>query len=395
MNVLGLFAGIGGLELGIRLAVPGSRAVCYVERDAYAAATLVARMEEQALDPAPIWDDVTTFDGRPWRRVVDCIAGGFPCQDLSVAGKGAGLDGARSGLWSEYARIVREVGPRYVFVENVAALATRGLDRVLGDLASLGFDAEWDVLSAGGVGAPHRRQRLFLLAERVPDAERDAVWLEPERGRGASPSTDEGHAQSRNVGVPMAHARCVRLEGREPIREAREAAQNERCCSELGDSEVELLEGHGSIDCSSIWDAGLPDGADQEDMGDADGARRPQAGSGHELDSGQQSESRQRELGDADRGRFGWPPGPGDTEGWRDYLAAGGPLPALRRGVDGSAEGLEYRADRLRCLGNGVVPQVAARAWVELRQRLDRRVPERKQGDSNKNPCAPINMGVR
>ena len=95
---------------------------------------------------------------------VDIICGGFPCQDISVAGKGAGIEGSRSGLWSEYARIISEVRPRYVIVENVAALLGRGLERVLGDLAALGFDAEWHCIPASAVGAPHRRDRVWIVA---------------------------------------------------------------------------------------------------------------------------------------------------------------------------------------------------------------------------------------
>jgi DNA (cytosine-5)-methyltransferase 1 len=95
---------------------------------------------------------------------IDVICGGFPCQDISVAGKGAGIGGERSGLWSEYARIIGEVRPRYVIVENVAALLGRGLERVLGDLAALGFDAEWHCIPASAVGAPHRRDRLWIVA---------------------------------------------------------------------------------------------------------------------------------------------------------------------------------------------------------------------------------------
>ena len=179
MNGLALFAGAGGLELGLRLAIgPDFRTFCFVEREAYAAATLVARMEEGRLDSAPIWSDVSTFDGKPWRGVVDIVSGGFPCQDISNAGKRAGIDGERSGLWSEYARVVGEVRPRYVFVENVAALVVRGIERVLADLAALGFDAEWGVFRASDVGAPHLRERLFLLAHARRKREHG---LQPER----------------------------------------------------------------------------------------------------------------------------------------------------------------------------------------------------------------------
>ena len=163
MNELALFAGAGGGILGGHLL--GWRTVCAVEWDAYAASVLCARQNDGLLAPFPIWDDVRTFDGRPWRGRVDVVSGGFPCQDISTAGKGAGIDGERSGMWAHMARIVREVGPRFVFVENSPALTFRGLDRVLGDLATLGYNAKWGVLSAAGAGAPHLRERIWIVAD--------------------------------------------------------------------------------------------------------------------------------------------------------------------------------------------------------------------------------------
>ena len=139
LNELALFAGAGGGILGGHLL--GWRTVCAVECNAYAASVLVARQNDGTLAPFPIWDDVCTFDGRPWRGRVDVLSGGFPCQDISSAGQGAGIDGARSGLWAEMARIIGEVRPRFVLVENSPMLTSRGLGRVLGDLAALGYDA--------------------------------------------------------------------------------------------------------------------------------------------------------------------------------------------------------------------------------------------------------------
>jgi len=110
-----------------------------------------------------MWDYVRTFDGRPWRGIVDVVSGGFPCQDISIAGKGAGLDGERSGLWKEMARIVLEVQPRYVLVENSPMLVSRGLATVLADLAAMGFDARWGVVGASDVGAPHERKRMWVV----------------------------------------------------------------------------------------------------------------------------------------------------------------------------------------------------------------------------------------
>ena len=162
MNELALFAGAGGGILGGQLL--GWRTVCAVERDAYAAAILAQRQNDGLLDLFPIWSDITTFDGRPWRSIVDIVSGGFPCQEISVAGSGEGIDGARSGLWNEQKRVVREVRPLIVWVENSPALTLRGLGRVLGDLAEMGYDAEWGVLGASDVGAPHKRERIWILA---------------------------------------------------------------------------------------------------------------------------------------------------------------------------------------------------------------------------------------
>jgi DNA (cytosine-5)-methyltransferase 1 len=162
LNELALFAGAGGGILGGKLL--GWTTVCAVEYNAYARSVLLARQNDGTLAPFPIWDDVRTFDGKPWRGIVDVVSGGFPCQDISAAGKGAGIDGERSGLWGEMARIIREVQPRFVFVENSPILTSRGLGRVLGDLAEMGFDAEWGVVSAADTGAPHIRERIWIVA---------------------------------------------------------------------------------------------------------------------------------------------------------------------------------------------------------------------------------------
>ena len=162
MNGLALCAGVGGLELGIGLAEPGYRTVCYVEREAYAAATLVARMADGCLAPAPVWDDLATFDGRPWRGKVQVVTAGFPCQPFSAAGKRQGIRDER-WLWPLIERILREVQPQVVFLENVPQIRNQALAIVLGSLAALGLDAEWDVFSAAASGASHRRRRVFML----------------------------------------------------------------------------------------------------------------------------------------------------------------------------------------------------------------------------------------
>ncbi|MCK4792182.1 MAG: DNA cytosine methyltransferase [Desulfobacteraceae bacterium] len=162
MHELALFSGAAGGILGGKLC--GWRTVCAVEIDEYARSVLLARQNDGILEPFPIWDDVRTFDGRPWRGLIDVVSGGFPCQDISCAGGGAGITGKRSGLWTEMARIIREVRPRYVLVENSPLLVGRGLAMVLGNFAQMGLDAQWCRISAAECGAPHRRDRLWIVA---------------------------------------------------------------------------------------------------------------------------------------------------------------------------------------------------------------------------------------
>ena len=163
-NGMALCAGAGGLELALRIALGDDyRCVVYVEREAYAATTLVARMADAAVDTAPVWDDITTFDGKPWRGVVDLVSAGFSCQPWSSAGKRLGIEDER-WLWPDIDRVVREVGPEWVFLENVPGLVHGGIEHVLGSLAAQGFNAEWDCVSASEVGATQLRQRLYLLA---------------------------------------------------------------------------------------------------------------------------------------------------------------------------------------------------------------------------------------
>jgi DNA (cytosine-5)-methyltransferase 1 len=162
MNELALFAGGGGGILGGKLL--GWRTVCAVEWEKYPASILLARQNEGLLPPFPIWDDVQTFDGKPWRGIVDVVSGGFPCQDISSAGKGEGIEGERSSMWKHMARIIGEAKPTYAWIENSAMLVKRGLGTVLKDLAEMGYNAEWGVFSAGAVGANHERQRIWILA---------------------------------------------------------------------------------------------------------------------------------------------------------------------------------------------------------------------------------------
>lgn len=160
-KVLDLFSGIGGFSLGLER-TGGFETVAFCEIDAFCQRVLAKHWPtvRQYQDVRTLTADALERDG----IAVDVICGGFPCQDISLAGLGEGLDGARSGLWSEIRRLVRDLRPRFVLVENVAALLGRGLDRVLGDLASLGYNAEWHCIPVGRLGAPHERDRVWIIA---------------------------------------------------------------------------------------------------------------------------------------------------------------------------------------------------------------------------------------
>lgn len=161
MHLLDLFSGIGGFSLGLERS-GAFKTVAFCEIEPYCQKVLAKHWPQ-----VPIYDDVKTINAARLAAdgiTVDAICGGFPCQDISCAGKGAGLEGERSGLWFEYARIIGELRPLYVIVENVSALLSRGLDRVLGTLAALGYDAEWHCIPASAVGAPHRRDRVWIVA---------------------------------------------------------------------------------------------------------------------------------------------------------------------------------------------------------------------------------------
>lgn len=372
LRVASLFSGGGGLDLGVDIATWGlARTVVYVEREAFAAACLVARMEEASLAPAPVWDDVASFDGRPWRGAVDCVAFGSPCQDLSVAGKRAGLTGARSGLFFEGLRIADECSAPLVFWENVGG-AAGALPAVFAAFEEHGYRGAAVSLRAADVGAPHQRKRFFILAHRggvglsllraalddarVGDASglADELPGEPRELRGAECAAGgAGHAPARGepraAGSGVAHAHSA---GRE-----RDGSGGPSAANEAGTQR--RVEGPGFDVAHSARERGEGHGAR--------GLEEPHAPTRAWLPR---------------CGRAVFPPGPGDVDGWREWLAAGGPAPAeprLRRGADGLASGLvpagaplgewwepelaSWWVDRLRLLGNGVVPLQAAEAF--------------------------------
>ena len=180
MYELALFAGAGGGILGGILC--GHTCIGAIEIEDYPRRVLLARQKDGMLPKFPIWDDVKTFriDNPECREYIEflrnirgelVVSGGFPCQDISSAGKGAGLDGERSGLWSEFARIIGEIRPAIVFVENSPMLTSRGGTRVIADIAAMGYDARWGVLGAEHAGAYHKRERIWIFSF-YPDCKR-------------------------------------------------------------------------------------------------------------------------------------------------------------------------------------------------------------------------------
>lgn len=329
LHALSLCAGVEGLGLGLQLALGDAiRTVAYVEREAFAAAALVARMEEATLDRAPIWDDVVTFDGRPWRGVVDLVTAGFPCPPFSQAGLRLGAEDFRY-LWPDVLAVIRDVGPSLVFVENVADFAIHpdGLRRVVGDLAEAGFDTEWDSYSATETGATQGRERIFVLAH-SNDVRCEGFRWQPEHDGDARDDAD------RSSRAPLV----------------------------LADS------GRGMEWTWAAHAAGPaiePQDAGSDRMGDTAGAGLPVL----TLTRDGQPAVRDGEEEPRRRGSALplFPPGPDDLGEWFHVLER---APCLEPSVRRVADGLADRMERLHATGNGVVPLMAALAFVRLADAL-------------------------
>lgn len=313
MRELALFAGAGGGILGGKLL--GWRTVCAVERDAYAAQILAQRQNDGILEPFPIWSDVCSFDGKAWRGIVDVVSGGFPCQDISAAGKGAGIEGERSGMWKEMARIIGEVRPKYAFVENSPMLTTRGLGVVLADLAALGFDAEWGVLSAADVGANHKRERIWILGYANNHGQ---ITAEIDRGNtersDCSKTRQEQASESTRPSEQYAE-----LANAEKLQRNGSAIHGEHGKSEISE--------FGNCGCTKI------------------------------RNTNSQDVERQRQFTiriESQLGNFS------DASGW-----------STEPNVGRVANGVAFRVDRLKAIGNGQVPLCAATAFELLRARFD------------------------
>lgn len=185
---LDLFSGVGGNSIGLRDYV---KTIAYCEADRHAQSVLLSRMADGQINHAPIWDDVATLCAKHFDLPIEIIVGGFPCQDISVAGNGAGLGGKRSGLFFQIMRLAEEIKPKFIFLENVPAIRTRGLDKVVEELTQAGYDCRWGMLSAADVGAPHIRERWFLLANSKDSHDRRELCRLFEESQTVERSEDE------------------------------------------------------------------------------------------------------------------------------------------------------------------------------------------------------------
>lgn len=335
MNELALFAGAGGGILGGKLL--GWRTVCAVEWEPYPASVLCARQNDGLLPPFPIWDDVQTFDGKPWRGIVDVVSGGFPCQDISAAGKGTGIDGERSGMWREMARIIHEVRPRYAFVENSPMLTSRGLGTVLGDLASMGFDARWGVLGAVDIGANHKRDRIWIVAKwrgQLSHTQHDRIGRRKQQQKGAEKAP-------RNMAYPGRELRqtreSIRLDADAQIGSTRAIHNQPSGEGQASLANTKELFGNGGNDNARV---SLEREAQTKS---GDGCREKASLANTPGVHAQRQHSRPWEI---QFGRKSW----WETE------------PDVGRVANGVAAGV----DRLKAIGNGQVPLCAATAWQIL-----------------------------
>lgn len=390
-NVLSICSGIAGLDHGLRLACPTARPVCLVEGEAFAIACLVAQMRRGELAEAPIWTDLATFDGRPWRGVVDTVVGGFPCQPASVAGRRRGTDDER-WLWDHVERVIGEVQPRWVFLENVPGLlsapgpgmggadtggSVRGgaMGAVLRGLATMGFDAEWCCVPASAVGSPQGRMRWFCLAHR-PDGGFFRGTEQDQRTQGREPASRRGDANGCHPAVGNANRELYDRGGEPGQRGRGEPSDSDGLVGNAHSTGSQIQPDAGSTNADKL--SAMPTGSEMGRVDSAMDAVPVLRGMALQ----HPHHARQRLPVPTDRGVDDqplYPPGPQDDAAWELVLAAHPELapaiptePAFCRVAPGSPVVVDNagRVDRLRALGNCVVPQQAALAFRILWERL-------------------------
>ncbi len=334
-TAISLCSGVEGLGLGVKTALRDLAVRCYVEREAYAIATLDQRMSDGWIDVAPIWNDVCTFDGKPWCGKVDIIFGGYPCQPFSAAGKRKGTDDDR-WIWGDIARIINEVKPSLCFFENVFGHIKNGLELVKDDLERMGYKVACGVFSAEEVSAPHERKRLFIMAHHTSiRVERGVLVGCDLRGQKESQDVEE------DTGPSTATHELADPNGK--------AGRDGRDSAAQGLSETQI--GQTGKDDHKRQHLRAESGRTIGIMGNATSIGKAPAMPGRDS-TGQP----QATIGDW--GGHIFPPRPnGDWSKVADALK-----PEVLRGIDGDA----YWVGELAAIGNGVVPLSAADAFITL-----------------------------
>ena len=413
LNTFHLFAGAGGGILADLLLGHNPIGACEIEP--YPRNVLLARQRDRFLPNFPIWDDVCTLDGKPWRGSVDVLCGGFPCQDISAAGKGAGITGERSGLWKEYARLIGEMRPRFVFAENSPLLRTRGLGVVLEDLASMGYNARWGIIGARDVGAPHKRDRMWVLAY-ANELQRNGS--DNHAGISAQPETtpelrDCGGAQNLaytddNGQATTKESRGIAQRGYSGTSRQEPTSEPSGLCASESDDEMAYsmhkgLQGDQFTGGPNSKGRQEPDGSTSKrsslwwNTDPAEVAHASEQGlQGHDQQQAKQTEASHGRGSEEHTERSGlwWHTDPANLSNSAMLYAQGrsdgsGQVESRgsnqRKREDGEdrptepivgrvAHGVARRVDRLKAIGNGQVPQCAALAFSILSEGLTSRL---------------------
>lgn len=415
-NGLSLCAGAGGLDMGLGLAEPGFHTRCYVEIEPYPRECIIAAQRGGYFAPAPIWTDIKTFDGRPWAGKIDTILAGYPCQPFSAAGQRRGADDPRH-LWPEVSRIIGEIEPRWIFLENVAGHVSLGLVQVLRELWGLGFTPAAGLFTASETGAPHERKRVFIVAHR----DGDGCERRPQLRAGRVADQGERRADAQRQRGEMADS-----DGRHAGSERQQRGGQQRFHPQGRGAGNDAMVHAASPRCQP---ARIGAGVERESWQPLSGKR------GHDLADTGQPRPQGREqpgshIGGARAGAHGstaersrawlYPPGPGERDAWAALVAEAphcapaasrgdiaraaqraaalldaeqiDAIESISRGMEGEiklgplveqaerlvgasetlagfrqlSDGIAARSRALRVLGNGVVPLAAAYAWRSL-----------------------------
>ena len=363
---LDLFSGIGGFALAARWA--GIETIGFCEIDKYAQKVL-----QKNFPGVPIYEDVTKLNGSEFKDIY-LLTGGFPCQDISIAGKGAGIEGERSGLWSELFRIIGEVRPRYALIENVPALTFRGGTRVIGDLAEIGYDTEWQIVGADDVGAPHRRKRIWIVAYANCESESNGSQHEQWMETGFVPYTNDTRlwsCQRRTISKSLqendARGDNQRGNGNNVESKVRKSSVIQKDEEDVAYSKCMGWEQGGTIKRTGRVRE-TPDHSSHSSEDVADSNSKREIGNKSEYREGCGFESRSENVADSNSKRQ---QGQGKFESTFNSTKTG--KRETTQFIDGGrqefwltepdvgrvAHGIPNRMDRLKGLGNAIVPQVA------------------------------------